>query len=188
MDYTGTLGLAEFRNVAMDPGGLSTLPSLPFVLPTPACKAGPSPCFQIQSQSQCWYSSAKCGSGDKDWSTAIPFWGLTTSSPLFSKKPLFLTGEHPLRLGHSLFSPESSSLPLCPQTVQLNHSDALMPPTSEKLSQGYLQGREGEGCHSFLVRLLKKKILRYKVITERITKAAWATMKWGFKVRIMNVF
>ena len=38
-----------------------------------------------------------------------------------------LTGEHPLRLGHFLCSSESSSLTLCPQTVQPNHSDALLP-------------------------------------------------------------
>lgn len=47
--------------------------------PSPPGRWGPSLWCQMRSQSQCWYSSAKCSPGDQDWSTAISVWGCTTS-------------------------------------------------------------------------------------------------------------
>lgn len=113
------------------PSGLLTLLSLPFVQPRPTWRAGPS--GEITAPGVvplCWVHL---------WG-----WGLEHNHPhlrfhclqptIFKRAFLclfILTGEHPLRLGQFLFSSESSSLPLCPQTVQPNHSDALLPSTLE---------------------------------------------------------
>lgn len=147
------LDLTQSRNMAMDSSGLSTLLSFPFLLPRPTWKAGPSLWYQMRSQSQWWYSIATWSPADWDRSTAISIWGYTSSRPLCSNKVFlclfFPTGEHPLRLVHSFFSPESSSLLHGPQTVQPHHVDALNISSTGEVLSGLSSGKAGGKLSSF---------------------------------------
>ena len=83
-----------------------------------------------------------------------------------------LTGEHLLRLGYFLFSSESCTPPSPPrhhpQTVQPNHSDALLPSTLENSLRVIFRERREKAFMFSWDYYGEKKLLTYKVITEKI--------------------
>lgn len=141
----GTLRHTQSQNIEMDPGGLSTLLSLPFNLPRPTWKTRP---FTVVSDEitvpmlvrQCQVEPWGPGLEHSYLCVRLHYLRLLHSykpSCAFSSSQV---NEYPLRLSHSLFSPESSRFSRCPHTVRPNHPDALIPPTLGKFSQGIFRG------------------------------------------------
>lgn len=118
---------------------------------------------------------------DKDWSTAIPIWGPTTSSPLFSKKafllPFFLKVN--IRWGGPLPLQPRKQQP-APWALRQPSLITLMPLCLQQweILSGLLSGKGQRRCSCFPHETIKrKKLLTHKVLSERIPGETWAEMK-----------